>query len=339
MNDKTDRRMAALQGAAILLVVIGHADGLLPAERDALVKVDAAYAAFIGIVQWIYSFHMPLFFALSGFLLHRATLRKGARAYPSWNEFVASKAERLLLPYVVISSVAYPIKVLLSRFALRPIQFTVHDYVQNLVFPWENTIIFFWFLSTLWLMFATAPFCLRAAAPKWSDSLLGVLAVGLYFLFPHHSSGPLGFLNLSGLLHNYIFFLAGFLVSKYAVAGWIVRHRSLQLASLALSVCLVLWFKEQPIAAFIAALAGMVSVTMAIGSPVQPALARLGDNSFQVYLLSWFPQMFVRVVGKSLDLNIWWIVMGSIASAFVFSFCVVALRDRLLPRRLQLVLG
>jgi fucose 4-O-acetylase-like acetyltransferase len=339
MNDKSDRRMAALQGAGILLVVIGHAEGLLPAERDALVKVDAAYAAFIGIVQWIYSFHMPLFFAMSGFLLHRATLRKGARAYPSWNEFVASKAERLLLPYVVISSVAYPIKVLLSRFALRPIQFTLHDYVQNLVFPWENTIVFFWFLSTLWLMFATAPFCLRAAAPKWSDALLGVLAVGLYFLFPHHPSGPLGFLNLGGLLHNYIFFLIGFLVSKYAVAGWIVRHRSLQLASLVLSVCMVLWFKAQPIAALVAAVAGMVSVTMVIGSPAQAALARLGDISFQVYLLSWFPQIFVRVVGKTLHLNIWWIVMASIASAFVFSFCVVAARDRLLPRRLHLVLG
>jgi fucose 4-O-acetylase-like acetyltransferase len=335
MNDKADRRIAALQGAGILLVVIGHAEGLLPAERDALMKSDAAYAAFIGIVQWIYSFHMPLFFAISGFLLHRATLRKGARAYPRWNEFVASKAERLLVPYVAISSVAYPIKVLLSRFALRPIQFTLHDYVWNLVFPWENTIIFFWFLSTLWLMFVTAPLFLRSAAPKWSDALLGLLAVGLYCAFPHHATGPLGFLNLGGLLHNYVFFLTGFLVSKYAVAGWIVRHRSLQLASLALSVCLVLWFKEQPIAA----LAGMVCVTLVIGSPAQAACARLGDISFQVYLLSWFPQIFVRVAGRSLHLNVWWIVMASITSALVFSFCVVAVRDRLVPRRLQLVLG
>lgn len=339
MNDKTDRRMAALQGAGILLVVIGHAEGLLPAERDALVKTDAAYAAFIGVVQWIYSFHMPLFFAMSGFLLHRATLRKGARAYPSWSDFVASKAERLLLPYAVISSIAYPIKVLLSRFALRPIHFTLYDYVRNLVFPWENTIIFFWFLSTLWLMFVTAPLCLRAAAPKWSDALLGALAVGLYFVFPHHPSGPLGFLNLGGLLHNYIFFLAGFLVSKYAVAGWLLRRRSLQLASLVLSVCLVTWFREQPIAALVAAFAGMVAVAMVIGSRAQAAFARLGDISFQVYLLSWFPQIFVRVVGKSLHLNVWWIVLASIASAFALTFCVVAVRDRILPRRLQLVLG
>ncbi|HEX7981135.1 MAG TPA: acyltransferase [Gemmatimonadaceae bacterium] len=339
MSDKTDRRIAALQGVGILLVVIGHAEGLLPNERDALVKIDAAYAAFIGVVQWIYSFHMPLFFAMSGFLLHRATLRKGLRAYPRWSDFVASKAERLLLPFVVISSIAYPIKVLLSRFALRPIHFTLHDYVQNLVFPWENTIIFFWFLSTLWLMFVTAPLVLRVEAPKWRDALLGAVAVGLYFLFPHHPTGPLGFLNLGGLLHNYIFFLAGFLVSKYAIAGWIVRHRSVQLASLALSVCLVLWFREQPVAALIAAFAGMVPVTLVIGSRAEEAFARLGDISFQVYLLSWFPQIFVRVVGKSLHLSIWWIVPASIASAFVFSFCVVALRDRLLPRRLQLVLG
>jgi fucose 4-O-acetylase-like acetyltransferase len=339
MSDKTDRRMAALQGAGILLVVIGHAEGLLPAERDALVKVDAEYAAFIGIVQWIYSFHMPLFFAMSGSLLHRATLRKGARAYPSWNDFVASKAERLLLPYVVISSVAYPIKVLLSRFALRPIQFTLHDYVWNLVFPWENTIIFFWFLSTLWLMFATAPFCLRAAAPRWRDALLAAVAVGLYFLFPHHPSGALGFFNLGGLLHNYVFFVAGFLGSKYAVARWLVGRHFLQLASLAASVCLVIGFREQPIAMFAASFAGMAFVTVVIGSPLQTALARLGDVSFTVYLLSWFPQIFVRVVGRSLHLDIWWIVLASIASAFAFSFTVVALRDRVLPSRLRLVLG
>jgi hypothetical protein len=58
-----------------------------------------------------------------------------------------------------------------------------------------------------------------------------------------------------------------------------------------------------------------------------------------VYLLSWFPQIFVRVVGRSLHLDIWWIVLASIASAFAFSFTVVALRDRVLPSRLRLVLG
>ena len=68
---------------ATLLVVIGHADITLD-YKD------------LWIHKWVYSFHMPLFFLVSGFLFaytHPENKMKGMRFFP----FIWKKVKRLLL--------------------------------------------------------------------------------------------------------------------------------------------------------------------------------------------------------------------------------------------------
>ena len=76
---------------ATLLVVIGHADITLD-YKD------------LWIHKWVYSFHMPLFFLVSGFLFaytHPENKMKGMRFFP----FIWKKVKRLLLPFLFINSV------------------------------------------------------------------------------------------------------------------------------------------------------------------------------------------------------------------------------------------
>lgn len=74
--------MDAARGLAILCVVLGH---LYPGD---------------GIVQYISSFHVPVFFILSGLLMAARDGWKTQRL----TEFAAKKAKRLLYPYATFSA-------------------------------------------------------------------------------------------------------------------------------------------------------------------------------------------------------------------------------------------
>lgn len=78
-----DPRIDAAKGAAIVLVVLGHAKGI-PAWFTVLA----------------YSFHVPLFFLLSGWLSHR-------RAAHTVRQAVDTLARTLLVPYLFFFLIAY----------------------------------------------------------------------------------------------------------------------------------------------------------------------------------------------------------------------------------------
>ena len=90
---------------ATLFVVIGHSaylkitttyggvDYILPANVDAE-YYSQLMKAFRILAGWVYGFHMPLFFALSGAVLHLKPL-------PQFDDFVKNKFIRLIVPYFI----------------------------------------------------------------------------------------------------------------------------------------------------------------------------------------------------------------------------------------------
>lgn len=123
---------------ATLLVVIGHAD------------ITSDYKE-LWIYKWVYSFHMPLFFFLSGFLFtytHPVSYIQGMEFFP----FMMKKVKRLLLPFLFINSVIFVIK---SRFVSaelmqHPLTFSFSSWVESMLF---HPIGFMWFLPTLFMIF------------------------------------------------------------------------------------------------------------------------------------------------------------------------------------------
>lgn len=83
------------KGIGIILVVFAHT--LIPKLRDASEGVK-----FIWI--FIYNFHMPLFFFISGWLFERNIDR-----YTDKAKFIGGKARLLMLPYLVFSLFAYAV--------------------------------------------------------------------------------------------------------------------------------------------------------------------------------------------------------------------------------------
>ncbi len=121
-----------MRAIAIILVVIGHfEDGDYPAAYECGIKV-------------IYSFHMPLFMFVSGFV-YIATWRP-----VGYREFVAAKFRRLMIPYFVISIFVITVKLMVQGDA--PIEQTVtpSDYLTMFLYP--SAGYFLWFIWALWWM-------------------------------------------------------------------------------------------------------------------------------------------------------------------------------------------
>lgn len=99
-----------MKGIAILLVVIGHS---IPDQASPQGISSPSLQILHSI---IYSFHMPVFFWVSGYF------SKYLGETPSkaiWQRF-----KRLLVPYIAVGIAYFPFKVLLSQYASKPISFS-----------------------------------------------------------------------------------------------------------------------------------------------------------------------------------------------------------------------
>jgi len=132
------RTIDIAKAICILLVVLGHYS---PANSPAW------YKTLTGV---IYSFHMPLFMYLSGYL-YRAT-RKPLK----YGDFVMKKTKRLLIPYFLISVLIISIKILTERYMYVENPVSWRDFISIFYLP--SAGYFLWFIYTLFLIFLIIPF-------------------------------------------------------------------------------------------------------------------------------------------------------------------------------------
>ncbi len=122
------------RGVGIFLVVLGHS-----------IKQTGVQAGWIRmLIYLIYSFHMPLFFCLSGFVSAKLlTMNRAERI-----GYIKARAVRLLVPYFFIGLLYVPVKLRLSDMAIKPFQVT--DIWKLLI--GQNPDVSLWFLYVLFLI-------------------------------------------------------------------------------------------------------------------------------------------------------------------------------------------
>ena len=135
------------RGIGIMLVVFAHT--LVPKLREAHTGVE-----FVWI--FIYNFHMPLFFFVSGWLFE-----KGLNRYADKGKFIAGKARLLMLPYIVFSLFAYAVIFVSMKIpALASVLSgggygspTVKDMVLGILFYLNHVDQHLWFVYSLFIVF------------------------------------------------------------------------------------------------------------------------------------------------------------------------------------------
>ena len=157
MAQLRDQWVDYARGLGILLVVYGHVSrGVF----NAGIAMNAQCFTLIDSV--IYSFHMPLFFFLSGLYFLPSLDKRGPRA------LLADKLDSLAYPYILWSLLQGGIEVLLARFT------TAKTSLADVLSLFWQPRAQFWFLYVLFLIFVLLAWLYRPIASgttadsKWS---------------------------------------------------------------------------------------------------------------------------------------------------------------------------
>lgn len=316
---KTNKQILFLNVFAILLVCVGHS----------FTAVESYYGH-----KWIYSFHMPLFMFISGYLLKYSATNKHQQISDicllGKNGYIAKRAIRLLVPYFVISSISFIPKVLLSAYALRPIDFSIQSYIHMLLYPKDNVIKFFWFLPTLFLV-SILSILLYKASKKYKIRLPFIVSLTfLILLFEYNPIKHIEFLNLGEIGKYLIFFIAGCTFVNYEsiISNKIklsyIPTACILLVSYSIIIYLIDW--STPFMGIIYAFTGIFFSFSLSGIYVNHNLRflnHLAGSSYAIYLFSWYPLVIIQsFFQKKYDLD-WeiWAIISTIAQIYV-PFCI-----------------
>jgi fucose 4-O-acetylase-like acetyltransferase len=129
------------KGLGIILVVAGHFHPLQSPRYWEEMRVI------------VYSFHMPLFFALSGYLYQNGKY--------SYRTLIAHKANRLLIPFLTIAVAFFLIKLPAGRYVALDEPVTLHSAVSVFIDPINSYAPLLWFLQALFLIFCLYPWLRR----------------------------------------------------------------------------------------------------------------------------------------------------------------------------------
>ena len=187
--------MDVMKGLAILLVVLGHA------IQKNIPSFQMNY-----LFSFIYSFHMPLFFVVSGYLMY-LTLQSNRL------KWAQNKAFYLLVPHVVFNVLYY--------FACRT-GLTIFDNVTltDSLFQWLKASLFVnsgeWFL---WVLFCCFMLLLIIKSvemkfPQPAFLAFVTLFTALFLFLPNIETD---YIRIYEIQWYYIFALSGFLLAKYRV--------------------------------------------------------------------------------------------------------------------------
>jgi fucose 4-O-acetylase-like acetyltransferase len=146
-----------VKGLAIILVAYGHtAQGV--AHRGWWTRPGMAFSE-----DFIYSFHMPAFFFVSGLFVLGSIRRRGP------GNFTLEKVKTILYPYLLIAVISAALGPLTRRFQVTYSPFHWKAFLMNVA---DGSVS--WFLFTLFFCLLLA--LLTAGLPNWLRFFLAVVA-------------------------------------------------------------------------------------------------------------------------------------------------------------------
>lgn len=283
MNKKLEW-LECIRGEATLLVVLGHLT---------LINGVGAYS------EIIYQFHMPLFFAISGFLFGYKEIDK--KISPS--DFVKKKIMALGIPYFVFSVVYICFNVGLQKF----IQTNTVVNIKNIFLLIWRPVAHYWFIWVLIIYFIVVAHFGNTIKKLETLAIVGTAVTLMETIIPQ---------GWSTAYHNGLAYFFYFVVA--AMIGCVFIQKNIKelvvnrytIAGLAISIIIFVLLNidkntlgETSIRATLLRISGINAFSIGIVficnvDFVKKVLMRIGEYSWHIYLLHTYFLCFVRAVLK-----------------------------------------
>lgn len=273
--------MAFLTVFTTILVVLGHCD-MTPDYKKTW------------IFRWIYSFHMPLFFFISGFLFCLTNPPKRIVS-TKYSSFTKKKFIRLIIPFIVIDSTIFIIKATLfseSEIIQHPIELTIQSYYHHLLI---QPIGFMWFLPTLFLIFIFVFPLWKYIKSHHSLKAILVTSIIIYSLsfVASIDKDAIRFLQFSRSIFYLAFFWTGILycefssiIDRFLSKYWIIVFF--------ISGVISIFFIGNSIVRTSAGILLSIIIGLLISDKTPSWILNCTAFTYTIYLLSYFPQMLVK---------------------------------------------
>lgn len=294
--------VAYLQIIGIVFVVLGHSFHEYP---------DGEMGHTMLLYRMMYSFRMPLFMFVSGFLMVYTTFSRGR--YPRWRKFAASKVRRLMVPFFVLSLITFVPRSLMSGMADDEIDLSAGSLVRSMVFSGSMVIPLFWFLQasfTLLLVnYAVVAFARRRG---WRDAYVYPALILGFTLLPFV---PIGFgyvFAVGDAIRLGVFFALGAAYARaHEMVDGVVPWTSWPLAvSVSGAWAAAFFLTENTDYAPVCSALGImmcISVAKMLEKYKVAVLDHLIGANYIIFLLSWFCNVISQqVLHHYTDLP-WWV--------------------------------
>lgn len=291
----------------IILVVYGHVQrGLynagLSLDEDVFILLDSI----------IYSFHMPLFFFLSGLFFQQSLGNRDAR------ELILTKVDTILYPYILWMLLQGSVEVGLSNYTNGSVSFA------DVIRLWEPRAQF-WFLVALFMNFSLFALLYTKSSSKFT--LLYFTFFSLVYVF---GADLERYKYLWFIINNAPFFIFGILLRQHDFFKCAKRSVALPVVFLVFVIAQYLYhakfdmiYKDRGLPSLSLALISIVFVVFlsrALANLRVPLLAYIGANSMCIYLMHILAGSGTRVIlSKCLgvDSTMFQLLIGTLCGLFL----------------------
>ena len=177
-----------MQGIAMFLVVLGH-------HRFSFMPKWYEH-----MFNWIYTFHMPLFIFISGFLMRYSY--KGINSWAEYKPYIIKRIKKFVPSFLIVGAICT-----LMTWDFNDINALLTKLSYLFIAPRYSEVTFLWYIYTLFVFYCISPFIFNAK--PWIKCIILILA-----LYSSIQIIPVRLFNIDYISRYFIFFLAGAFVAK-----------------------------------------------------------------------------------------------------------------------------
>ena len=285
MENKRITYISLFQIIGPLLVVLGHS----------LNGLNSTGFWYIFSKEWIYIFHMPLFFFVSGYLLSF----KGYSGTKTYGQFILGKFKRLLIPYLVWNLLFVIPKFLVQRYISDSASLNIWDVLKSFVFPRQNIWGHTWFLMGLFILYLATPFFKKMFQTKKPYiAVCAIVFCSVLYILPINTE----FLALSDLHKDLMFFVIGCILGQIEIDMLVAKLKRFRvwfiIGAVVFSAISLIWFEQTKPFHFITCaliLSALLSVFVSV-KELPSFWETIASCSFGIYIMHWPVMIAVRIL-------------------------------------------